>query len=70
MKQSNHTLGIQLHHHVHVHVMGRRGGGGGKQDGIRTHASRSYVRLAPWTWFSFEHLKTILKHCLYMPAGI
>ena len=48
------------------------GWGEGKGRGIRTHASRSYVGMAPLTWFSFERLKTILKHCLYtcMPAGI
>ena len=49
---------------------GGEGVEGGKQRGIRSHASRSYVGLAPWTWFAFERLKTIPKHCLYMPAGI
>ena len=49
---------------------GESGWGEGKGRGIRTHASRSYVGLAPWIWFSFKRLKTIPKHCLYMPAGI
>ena len=49
---------------------GEETGGEGNGRGIRTHASRFYVGLAPWAWFSFERWKTIPKHCLYMPAGI
>ena len=33
------------------------------------NSSGSYVEMAPWTWFSFERLKTLLNEALlYSPA--
>ena len=37
---------------------------------ISTHGRGYYVGMAPWAWFSFECLKTLMKRCLYLPARI
>ena len=39
-------------------------------EGIRTHGSGSYVRLASWAWFSIERFKVVTKRFLYSPAHI